>query len=65
MKVWKFTLKFEKSGINLECTFCVKADTYHDATILADAYAKDMFPDSLKDDLATIKFEGFGLEEAE
>ena len=62
MKTWRFTLKFNYFSVQTEFPFFVDADTYHDATILADAYVKDNFPDASKDDLARIKFEGFGMD---
>ena len=61
MKTWGFTFKCEHFGAQAEFPFFVDADTYHDATILADAYVKEKFPIACEQDLATIKFEGLGL----
>ena len=61
MKTWGFTFKCEYFGAQAEFPFFVDADTYHDATILADAYVKEKFPIACEQDLATIKFEGLGL----
>ena len=63
MKTWRFTFKCEYFGAQAEFPFFVDADTYHDATILADAYVKEKFPDASKDDLATIKLEGLGIDQ--
>ena len=61
MKAWRFTFKCEYFGAEFESPFYVDADTYHDATILADAYVKEKFPIACEQELATIKFEGLGL----
>ena len=62
MKTWGFTFKCEYFGAQAEFPFFVDADTYHDATILADAYVKEKFPIACEQDLATIKFEGLGID---
>ena len=62
MKAWRFTFKCEYFGAEFESPFYVDADTYHDATILADAYVKEKFPIACEQDLATIKFEGLGID---
>lgn len=62
MKTWGFTFKCEHFGAQAEFPFFVDADTYHDATILADAYVKEKFPIACEQDLATIKFEGLGID---
>ena len=62
MKTWRFTFKCEYFGAQAEFPFFVDADTYHDATILADAYVKEKFPIACEQDLATIKFEGLGID---
>ena len=62
MKTWGFTFKCEYFGAQAEFPFFVDADTYHDATILADAYVKEKFPSACEQDLATIKFEGLGID---
>ena len=62
MKTWRFTFKCEYFGAQAEFPFFVDADTYHDATILADAYVKEKFPSACEQDLATIKFEGLGID---
>ena len=62
MKTWRFTFKCEYFGAQTEFTFFVDADTYHDATVLADAYVKEKFPIEREQDLATIKFEGLGID---
>ena len=36
MKTWRFTFKCECFGAQAEFPFFVDADTYHDATILAE-----------------------------
>lgn len=61
MKTWRFTFKCEYFGAEFELPFSVDADTYHDATILADAHIKEKFPIACEQDLATIKFEGLGM----
>ena len=62
MKTWRFTFKCEYFGAQAEFPFFVDADTYHDATIIADAYVKEKFPIACEQDLATIKFEGLGID---
>ena len=62
MKTWGFTFKCEYFGAQAEFPFFVDADTYHDATILADAYVKEKFPIACEQELATIKFEGLGID---
>lgn len=62
MKTWRFTFKCEYFGAEFESPFYVDADTYHDATILADAYIKEKFPIACEQELATIKFEGLGID---
>ena len=62
MKTWRFTFKCEYFGAQAEFPFFVDADTYHDATILADAYVKEKFPIEREQDLAIIKFEGLGID---
>ena len=62
MKTWRFTFKCEYFGAQAEFPFFVDADTYHDATILADAYVKEKFPIACEQELATIKFEGLGID---
>jgi len=62
MKTWRFTFKCEYFGAQAEFPFFVDADTYHDATIIADAYIKEKFPIACEQDLATIKFEGLGID---
>ena len=62
MKTWRFTFKCEYFGAQAELPFSIDADTYHDATILADAYVKEKFPIACEQDLATIKFEGLGID---
>lgn len=62
MKTWRFTFKCEYFGAEFESSFYVDADTYHDATILADAYIKEKFPIACEQELATIKFEGLGID---
>ena len=62
MKTWRFTFKCEYFGAQAEFPFFVDADTYHDATILAAAYVKEKFPIACEQDLATIKFEGLGID---
>ena len=62
MKTWRFTFKCEYFGAEFESPFYVDADTYHDATILADAYVKEKFPIACEQELATIKFEGLGID---
>ena len=62
MKTWRFTFKCEYFGAQAEFPFFVDADTFHDATILADAYVKEKFPIACEQDLATIKFEGLGID---
>ena len=62
MKTWRFTFKCEYFGAEFELPFSIDADTYHDATILADAYVKEKFPIACEQDLATIKFEGLGID---
>ena len=63
MKTWRFTFKCEYFGDQAEFPFFVDADTYHDATILADAYVKEKFPIACEQELATIKFEGLGIDQ--
>lgn len=62
MKTFSFTFKCEYFGARVDFPFFVDADTYHDATILADAYVKEKFPIEREQDLATIKFEGLGID---
>ena len=62
MKKWGFTFKCEYFGAQAEFPFFVDADTYHDATILADAYVKEKFPIACEQELATIKLEGLGID---
>ena len=62
MKTWRFTFKCEYFGAQAEFRFFVDVDTYHDATILADAYVKEKFPIACEQELATIKFEGLGID---
>ena len=62
MKTWRFTFKCEYFGAEFESPFSIDADTYHDATILADAYVKEKFPIACEQELATIKLEGLGID---
>ena len=62
MKTWRFTFKCEYFGAEFESPLSIDADTYHDATILADAYVKEKFPIACEQQLATIKFEGLGID---
>lgn len=59
MKTWCFIFTYEHNGYEAEFPFYVDADTFHDASILADAYVKENFKSSMTE-LSTIRFDRLG-----
>lgn len=62
MKTWCFIFTYDLYGSEAEHHFSVDADTFHDASVLADAYVKGKLAASMTE-LSTIRFDRLGTNE--